>query len=394
MPAIELRGIHNYACRGVNLQVLPGELLVLLGPNGAGKTTLLNIIAGLIEYEGAVLFDGVSVDGLPPQRRGVGYLFQDLVLFPHLDVASNIAYGLRARGWSQEKAEARVEELLRLMRIEHLASRYPRHLSGGEMQRVALARALAPSPRILLLDEPLNSLDLQTSKYLRVELKQLQRRLGITTLYVTHELAEAEEVADRLAIIQEGRIEQVGKPEEVFFWPANEKVAAFIGAPNILQCNSTRSLGHGLVEVSCGGLPIVVPHEGNAVRRIALFPWDIYVSPMRPPGPDVNRFEGTISSMQVSLESGRLTVKVGTHQLVAELPHHIFESLGLRVGQKVFLIFKLKKIKVCEDAGQYKTSEVSGGASQVRAMPYCRRFLSCKGHTRPRRSGMGGRSDV
>jgi len=352
MTAIELRDIRNYACCGIDLEVLSGELLVLLGPNGAGKTTLLNVIAGLVEYEGTVLFDGVSVDRLPPQRRGVGYLFQNLVLFPHLDVASNIAYGLRAQGWTRERAEARVEELLRLMRIGHLASRYPRHLSGGEMQRVALARALAPYPRILLLDEPLSSLDVPTSKYLRVELKQLQRRLGITTLYVTHELAEAEEVADRIAVIQEGRIEQVGKPEEVFFWPANEKVAAFIGAPNILQCDSTRSLGHGLVEVSCGGLSIVIPHEGNAVRRIALFPRDIYVSPMRPPGPDVNRFEGTIFDIRASLESVRLTVEVGANQLVAELPHHIFERLGLEVGQRVFLILKLKKIKVCEDAGQ------------------------------------------
>jgi len=352
MTAIELRDIRNYACCGIDLEVLSGELLVLLGPNGAGKTTLLNVIAGLVEYEGTVLFDGVSVDRLPPQRRGVGYLFQNLVLFPHLDVASNIAYGLRAQGWTRERAEARVEELLGLMRIGHLASRYPRHLSGGEMQRVALARALAPYPRILLLDEPLSSLDVPTSKYLRVELKQLQRRLGITTLYVTHELAEAEEVADRIAVIQEGRIEQVGKPEEVFFWPANEKVAAFIGAPNILQCDSTRSLGHGLVEVSCGGLSIVIPHEGNAVRRIALFPRDIYVSPMRPPGPDVNRFEGTIFDIRASLESVRLTVEVGANQLVAELPHHIFERLGLEVGQRVFLILKLKKIKVCEDAGQ------------------------------------------
>jgi ABC-type Fe3+/spermidine/putrescine transport system ATPase subunit len=352
MPGIELRDIHNYACRGVNLQVLPGELLVLLGPNGAGKTTLLNVIAGLIEYEGAVLFDGVPVDGLPPQRRGVGYLFQNLVLFPHLDVASNIAYGLRARGWPREKAEVRVEELLALMRIEQLVSRYPRRLSGGERQRVALARALAPSPGILLLDEPLNSLDLQTSKHLRPELRRLQQRLGITTLYVTHELTEAEEMADRVAVIQEGRIEQVGKPEEIFFWPANERVAAFIGEPNILQCDSTRSLGHGLVEATCGGLPIVVPHEGNAVRRIALFPRDIYVSLIRPPGPKVNRFKGTISGLRVSPESARLTVKVRGNQIVAELPHHIFESMGLEVGQEIFLIFKLKSMRVCEDAGQ------------------------------------------
>lgn len=349
MPAIELRDVRNYACRGVSLQVLSGELMVLLGPNGAGKTTLLNILAGLTEYEGTVLFDGVPVDKLPPHRRGVGYLFQSLVLFPHLDVASNVAYGLKAQGWPREKAEARVEELLGLMRIRHLASRYPRRLSGGEKQRVALARALAPCPRILLLDEPLNSLDMQTSRYLRAEMRQLQRRLGITTLYVTHELAEAEEVADRIAILQEGRIEQVEKPEKVFFWPANEKVAAFIGAPNILECDSVRSLGHGLVETICGGLPIVVPHDGNAVRRIALFPRDIYVSPIKPPGPGVNRFKGIISGTKAALEAVNLTVEVGAHRLMAELPHHIFDSLGLEVGQEVYLIFKLKRIKVCKD---------------------------------------------
>ncbi|RLC71757.1 MAG: hypothetical protein DRI26_04440 [Chloroflexi bacterium] len=353
MPAIELRNIRNFACRGVDLEVISGELLVLLGPNGAGKTTLLNVIAGLVEYEGSVLFDGVPVDGLPPQRRGVGYLFQNLVLFPHLNVASNIAYGLRARGWPRERVKARVEELLELMRIKHLASRYPRHLSGGEKQRVALARALAPSPKILLLDEPLSSLDLQTSKYLRSELKRLQRELGITTLYVTHELAEAEEMADRLAILLDGRIEQAGRPKEVFFCPANEKVAAFIGAPNILECDSFRSLGHGLVEVSCGGLSIVVPHEGDSVQKIALLPRDIYVSPTKPPGPEVNRFKGVISDINATPMSVRMTIEAGGKRLLAEMPPHIFESMGLKVGQEVFLILKLRRIKVYEnEAGE------------------------------------------
>lgn len=349
MPAVELKGITNFICRDINMSVLSGELLVLLGPNGAGKTTLLNVIAGLTEYEGSVFFDGIAVDRLPPQRRGVGYLFQDLMLFPHLSVASNIAYSLKVQGWTREKIEARVGELLELMRIKHLASRYPRLLSGGEKQRVALARALAPSPEILLLDEPLSSLDLQTSKYLRPELKQLQQRLGITTLYVTHELTEAEEVADKIAIIHEGHIEQVGKPEEVFFYPANEKVVAFIGAPNILQCESTRSLGEGLVEVRCGGLPIVVPHDGNSVQRIVLFPRDIYVSPMKPPGPEVNRFKGVISEIKAPPESIQLVVNAGNNQLVAEMPHHIFESMGLEVGQEMFLILKLRGIKVYDE---------------------------------------------
>jgi len=215
MTAIELRNIENYACRGVNLNVLSGELLVLLGPNGAGKTTLLNIIAGLTGYKGSVLFDGRPIDELPARERRAGYLFQDLVLFPHLDVASNIAYGLRARRWPNEKIELRVRELLRLFKMEHLATAYPRRLSGGEKQKVALSRALAPYPKILLLDEPLSSLDWQTSRYLRSELKGIQQQLGITTLYVTHDITEAREVADRIAVIREGRIQQIRGPEDL-----------------------------------------------------------------------------------------------------------------------------------------------------------------------------------
>ncbi|MCW7076852.1 MAG: ATP-binding cassette domain-containing protein, partial [Candidatus Syntrophoarchaeum sp.] len=155
------------------------------------------------------------IDELPARERRAGYLFQDLVLFPHLDVASNIAYGLRARRWPNEKIEPRVRELLRLFKMEHLATAYPRRLSGGEKQKVALSRALAPYPKILLLDEPLSSLDWQTSRYLRSELKGIQQQFGITTLYVTHDITEAREVADRIAVIREGRIQQIRGPEDL-----------------------------------------------------------------------------------------------------------------------------------------------------------------------------------
>lgn len=349
MPSIRLENISKYICQDVKLEILDKELLVLLGSNGAGKTTLLNIIAGLTDYNGSVLFDSEPVDKLPSSKRGVGYLFQDLFLFPHLDVASNIAYGLRARKQAQNELQGRVEELLQLMKISHLATRYPKHLSGGEKQRVALARALALSPKVLLLDEPLSSLDMQTAKYLRTELKQLQRKLGITTIYVTHDLAEAEEMADRIAIIQNGHLQQVGKPEEVFFYPINEVVSDFIGAPNILRCDHCRSLGQGVMEANCGGLNIILPDDGNIVRRIALFPRDIYISETKPPGPEVNRFKGTITSIKSSGDAVRLEVKVGENNLLAEVPHHIFEDMDLTVGKEIFLILKLRRIKVYQD---------------------------------------------
>ena len=349
MPSIELKNISKYICRGVNLGIFDKELLVLLGPNGAGKTTLLNVIAGFINYNGSVLFDSSLVDKVPASKRGIGYLFQDLVLFPHLDVAANIAYGLRAAKQPQRQVEARVNELLHMMKIKHLSSRYPKHLSGGEKQRVALARALALSPKVLLLDEPLSSLDVQTAKYLRTELKQLQRRLGVTTVYVTHDLTEAEEMADRIAIIEGGCIEQVGRPEEVFFYPKNERVSDFIGAPNILDCSYCRNLGRGVMEVDCGGLPIIVPHDGNSIQRIALFPRDIYISDTRPPGPGVNRFKGVISSIDATSEAVRLKVKAGENSLTAEVPHHIFEDMDLTVGKEIYLILKLRRIRVYEN---------------------------------------------
>jgi ABC-type Fe3+/spermidine/putrescine transport system ATPase subunit len=349
MPSIELRNICQYICRDVNLKIRDKEVMVILGPNGAGKTTIANIIAGLTDYQGSVLFDGAAVDKLPANRREVGYLFQDLVLFPHLDVAANIAYGLNAKKQTPQQVESRVKKLLKMMKIEHLAARYPKHLSGGEKQRVALARALAPSPKVLLLDEPLSSLDVPTAKYLRTELKQLQQRLGITTAYVTHDLQEAEEMADRIAVIQNGCLEQVDRPERVFFYPKNEKVSDFIGAPNILDCDYCRSLGRGVMEVGCGGLTIIVPHDGESVHRIAFLPTDIHISETHPPGPEVNRFRALITSIKPTDETVRISLKAGTNNLLAGIPHHIFEEMDLAVGKGVFLILKLRRIRVYED---------------------------------------------
>ncbi|MCK5225808.1 MAG: ABC transporter ATP-binding protein [Planctomycetes bacterium] len=216
MPSIRLKNIKNFICGDINLEIQDKEFLVLWGPTGAGKTTLLNVIAGLMEYEGTVLFDGVPVDELPVYQRKAGYLFQNLILFPHLDVKSNIAYGLTVQRKPKKEAELKAEKLLKLMKIEHLAERFPKDLSGGEKQRVALARAIAPSPEILLLDEPLNNLDSHIAKYLRMEIRQLQRELGITTVYVTHCFEEAFALADRVAVLNNGKIVQVDSPENIF----------------------------------------------------------------------------------------------------------------------------------------------------------------------------------
>ncbi len=208
MPDIELKNIRNYVFNGIDMEIYNEELLVVTGPNGAGKSTLLATIAGLVDYNGTILFDGVTVDDTPTNERKIGYLFQNLALFPHLNVASNIGYGLAVKGDRKTEIARNVDELLELMKIAHLRDRYPKNLSGGERQRVALARALAVSPEILLLDEPFNSLDTGTCQCMRKEIAKIQKNLGITTILVTHNPEEAVEMGDRITTIASGKIRE------------------------------------------------------------------------------------------------------------------------------------------------------------------------------------------
>ncbi len=347
MPAIELKGVANQICRGITLTVPNRELLVLLGPVGAGKTTLLNIIAGLVPYRGSVLFDGRTIDAVPVAQRQIGYLFQNLLLFPHLTVEENVVYGLKVRSAPAGKIGQRKDFLMEFFGLEDLARRYPPDLSGGEKQRVALARALGPEPEVLLLDEPFSNLDYKTTKYLRLELKRLQRELKITTVYVTHDQFEAEELADSIAVLHQGRLVQAGTAEEIFFHPADDAVADFIGRPNILDCQNSRVLGGGLVEVVCSGARIVVPHHGGPIRKIAVFPRDIYVSPEQPPGPEINRFPARITKIRPAGSLVALTLKLGENTLVSEVPRALFDTLGVEEGSAVFLILKFRWIRVC-----------------------------------------------
>ncbi|MCK4797131.1 MAG: ABC transporter ATP-binding protein [Spirochaetes bacterium] len=216
MPGIKLRNIKNFICKDINLEVRDKEFLVLWGPTGTGKSTLLNIIAGYIEYKGSVLLDDIAIDNLPVYQRKIGYLFQNLILFPHLDVRANIAYGLNIQKKPKHEIKLKVDELLRLMRVEHIAHRFPKNLSGGEKQRVALARIFALCPKVMLLDEPLNSLDFKTARILRNAIKKFQKKFGITTIYVTHCFEEAFALADRVAVLNNGSIVQIDLPENIF----------------------------------------------------------------------------------------------------------------------------------------------------------------------------------
>jgi iron(III) transport system ATP-binding protein len=232
------------ALERVSLEVGDGEFVCFLGPSGCGKTTLLRIIAGLERQSlGAVRMRGRDVSTLPPRARDYGIVFQSYALFPNLTVARNVGYGLHARRVGRERVAARVDELLALVGLSAHRARYPSQLSGGEQQRVALARALAPSPALLLLDEPLSALDARVRVALRQEIKALQRRLGITTIMVTHDQEEALTMADRIVVMNHGMVEQVGTPIETYTEPASLFVARFVGRMNVLPAVATERPG-------------------------------------------------------------------------------------------------------------------------------------------------------
>jgi putative spermidine/putrescine transport system ATP-binding protein len=246
VPDIRLRGLvkrygDQAAVDGIDLDVHRGEFFTLLGPSGSGKTTTLRMIAGFERPdEGTVELAGEEVSGRPPFERDVNTVFQDYALFPHLSVADNIAYGLRVKKVPKAERRTRTQEALEMVRLPNLGGRKPSQLSGGQRQRVALARAIVNRPRVLLLDEPLGALDLKLRQEMQVELKRIQQEVGITFVYVTHDQEEALTMSDRLAVFNDGRIEQVGAPAEVYERPASEFIAGFVGVSNLLERNGRR----------------------------------------------------------------------------------------------------------------------------------------------------------
>jgi putative spermidine/putrescine transport system ATP-binding protein len=248
-PAIRLVGIRRHygdvhAVDGVDLEIARGEFFTMLGPSGSGKTTTLRLIAGFEQPDdGLIELDGADVTRLPPYLRDVNTVFQDYALFPHMTVGENIGYGLRVKGTSRRARKTKVEEALRMVRLEGLGDRKPVQLSGGQRQRVALARALVNSPSVLLLDEPLGALDLKLRQEMQIELKRIQREMsdvGMSFVYVTHDQEEALTMSDRVAIFHRGRIEQIGTPAEVYEHPQTEFVADFVGVSNVIERDGKR----------------------------------------------------------------------------------------------------------------------------------------------------------
>ncbi|MFU0505403.1 ABC transporter ATP-binding protein [Pseudaminobacter sp. NGMCC 1.201702] len=245
-----------------NLDVAPGEFISFLGPSGCGKTTMLRIVAGFEEPSaGRILIGGKDVTNLKPNQRNIGMVFQAYALFPNLTVAQNIAFGLKVAGTPKAETDARVAEMLGIIKLPEFADRYPYQLSGGQQQRVALARALAPKPRLLLLDEPLSALDAKVRLSLRDEIRQIQKKLGITTIFVTHDQEEALSMSDRIIVMHDGHAEQVGTPFEIYNHPATRFVANFVGTLNVLD-GAVADAAAGRVRVDGGEIVLAQPLDG------------------------------------------------------------------------------------------------------------------------------------
>jgi sulfate transport system ATP-binding protein len=304
-----IKGYSDFpALRGVSLDVAAGELLALLGPSGSGKTTLLRLIAGLEQAEsGRILFDGQDMSAVPVQDRRIGFVFQNYALFKHMTVADNIAFGLRIRPRKQRPAEyeivRRVQELLDFVQLPDLGHRFPAQLSGGQRQRVAIARAFAIEPRILLLDEPFGALDAQIRKDLRQWLRSLHRKTGHTTIFVTHDQQEAMELADRVVVLNEGRIEQVGSPASLYDAPRSAFVCQFIGETNFLPFHPVYGSDTALAQ-----------NGFNGGTRCYVRPQDIFlgaqdVYPLKGQVADVMR-HGAVWRVQVRIQATGQLVEV------------------------------------------------------------------------------------
>lgn len=345
------------ALGGVDLHIGTGELVALLGPSGSGKTTLLRIIAGLETPDsGSVLFHGNDSTERPTQERQVGFVFQHYALFRHMTVGENIAFGLRVRPRSQRPTNAeikdRVTNLLQLVQLEGLAGRYPSELSGGQRQRVALARALAVEPRVLLLDEPFGALDARVRQELRRRLRRLHDELGVTTVFVTHDQEEALEVADRVVILNKGKIEQIGTPDEVYLEPKNAFVLNFLG--NVNRFRGSADGGQALF----GDLTVNAPEHAE-LRNVAVTgfvrPHDLDIARHRN-GDGASALPATVLHIAPLGPFVRIEMeRDGGEPLDALLTRERFAELNLRPGESVFV--RPRRLRVFRDEDGPATGE-------------------------------------
>ena len=346
MPMLVLKDIHksyegNKVLKGVSAEVRKGELVTFVGPSGCGKTTLLRIIGGFTNLDsGEVVLDGRRIDRLPPNLRDTRICFQNYALFPHMTVAQNISYGLKIKKWKKRKIDERVEELLKLVQLEGLGGRMIDKLSGGQQQRVALARALSLEPKVLLLDEPLSNLDANLRLTMRGEIRKLQERLKITTIFVTHDQFEAMSISDRIVVLHEGRIQQIGSPVEIYERPNNEFIAGFVGYVNFLD-GTIETVDIGLNEATAttpiGEIHFVPERSISRGDRVKLIirPETIVIFPSEPSKGN-NVFQGEVEIGMYVGSLAKYTVQVKGEKIIIDQSNPR-ETGVFKTNQKIYL---------------------------------------------------------
>jgi len=312
------------AVHRMSMEIEEGSFVTLLGPSGCGKTTTLRMIAGLIDpSEGDISIAGRRINDVPIYKRNLGLVFQNYALFPHKTIAENVAFGLKYRDVSKADAQRKVREVLDLVQLPHVADRYPKQLSGGQQQRIALARAIVIEPDVLLLDEPLSALDANLREDMRVELKRIQHQIGITTVFVTHDQSEALAMSDRIVVMSNGRVEQVGTPEEVYNTPSTEFVSRFLGISNIL--------GAACRDLSASEAALEVPHFGTVAvprakapnvtgpgaAKLVIRAEKLHLKDPAAPAEDGVALNGTVEAVDYQGQAARYFVRVGDQQLQA-----------------------------------------------------------------------------
>ncbi len=350
MVSVKLDKVSKYfgkvkAVDEVSLFIRDGEFVTLLGPSGCGKTTTLLMIAGIYKpTKGRIYFDDIDVTDIPPKDRNVGMVFQSYALYPHMTVYNNIAFPLKLKKLPKNEIDKKVKEVAKLLKIDHLLDRKPAQLSGGQQQRVALARALVKEPDVLLLDEPLSNLDALLRVYMRAELKRLQKTLGITAIYVTHDQIEALSMSDRIVVMNNGRIQQIGSPDEIYSKPSNTFVASFIGTPpmNLIPCRVVDGK-----TLECPGFKYVF--ENEIAEKILREHNEIYFG-IRPEDIMITSKENSDAEAVILVVEpiGRdlvVTIQLGEEHTIKLLAP---PSINLKPGEKIYLKFKKEKIHLFE----------------------------------------------
>ena len=335
--------------RDISLAIEPGEFFALLGPSGSGKSTLLRVIAGFAQAKtGRVLVDGEDITGVPPWKRDIGMVFQNYALWPHMTVQDNVAFGLEERKLPRSEVKRKVAAALDLVGLAELAARRPNQLSGGQQQRVALARTIAIEPKVLLLDEPLSNLDAKLRVHMRVELLALQRKLGVTTIFVTHDQEEALSISDRVAVLDAGVIQQVGTPVDLFDHPVNRFIANFVGTANMFAGTLRPGVDGMVFESAVLGALLLrgAPAALTGAVEIAFRP---HVVTLVEAGaaPDVGLIwlKGTVAAREFLGEFIRYVVTVGTNDIVADQAHYT-DARKFEPGDAVDLGIQPEQIRV------------------------------------------------